>query len=406
MSDAPKPTDFIILYPQEGRLFLTGNGKDFIERIGIEAARNIVLGVMMGENVRFQTEPLTRFRLTQVTAALVMMFFRGSIKLENFTDNLSGMALNTLISGHKGLKKEAILSSQWFIGLTDKQVQNVLRDNKDELIQYVAAFDKVMEQSVERCTKDYGEIKISVASIEGADGRTVELGWRELLRLTTAIGSQTLAIRGSDKSMYGKLFEKLILGSILTALGFRRVQREGLKDTDKVFWLSDSTAEREIDATLIYRLGKMAVFDMGFIGRGNPEISKDKVSRFEREVEIEGEKFDSVTFIIIDRLPKKSEKILEATKRIKAEIIQMHWAYWPRTLAERLKERLGFEHPILAMSDAELRKFLTDKMETMPIEEFLRSVVIDELEAERNLNASDTFGDIIDDTIDSNYNDE
>lgn len=57
------------LFPENSRLLLTGGGKEFIERIGVEAARKVVLSVMMGENVRTQTEPLTRRRIAQVTGA-------------------------------------------------------------------------------------------------------------------------------------------------------------------------------------------------------------------------------------------------------------------------------------------------------------------------------------------------
>ena len=391
MSEPSETTSFVSLYPPEGRLFLTGSGKDFIQRVGTEAVRNIVLGVMMGENVRFQTEPLTRFRVSQVTAALIAMFLRGCAEIDNFADELSGFALETLSGHRKGVGKETILSAQWLIGLTDKQVQNVLRDGKEELKQYVVAFDRVIEQCVERCVEDYGEIVVTMAILKEGSGQSAKLGWKELLRLTTAIGSQTLAIRGSDKSMYGKLFEKLILGSTLTALGFQRVQRKGLAETERVFWLSDSTANRESDATLIYRLGKVAVFDIGFIGRGNSEVSKDKVSRFEREVEITGRKYDSVTFIVIDRLPAKSEKILEATKRIGGEIIQMHWAFWPRQLAQKLKERLGFEHPIIEMSDSEVRTFLEEKMKTMPVEDFLSAIFLEELASEQDTDEPESF---------------
>jgi len=65
--------------------------------------------------------------------------------------------------------------------------------------------------------------------VEDASGKRVRLNWKDIARLTTAIGSQTLAIRGSDKSMYGKLFERLILGSMLTILGYKRVNREAIK---------------------------------------------------------------------------------------------------------------------------------------------------------------------------------
>jgi hypothetical protein len=35
-----------------------------------------------------------------------------------------------------------------------------------------------------------------------------------------------MAVRGSDKSIYGRLFEKLILGTLLHALGFMYIEDE------------------------------------------------------------------------------------------------------------------------------------------------------------------------------------
>ncbi|MCC6444177.1 MAG: CfrBI family restriction endonuclease [Armatimonadetes bacterium] len=212
--------------------------------------------------------------------------------------------------------------------------------------------------------------------------KRIALGWRDLVRLTTAIGSQTLAIRGSDKSMFGNLFEKLILGSTLTILGFRRVNPATNRITDRVFWLSDARGNRESDAALIYRSGKLARFDIGFIGRGNPEISKDKLSRYEREAEIMGGRHQSVTFILVDRLPANSMKTQEAAQRIGAEIIQMHWQYWPRDLARRLGERFEYIHPIQLMSDQELDHFLSAQLEQVRIQDFLSAVTLEELESE------------------------
>jgi len=51
---------------------LTGGGKDFIERIGVEATRRVIHHVMMGENLRQQTEPLTRRRVAQISGAKEM----------------------------------------------------------------------------------------------------------------------------------------------------------------------------------------------------------------------------------------------------------------------------------------------------------------------------------------------
>lgn len=89
-----------------------------------------------------------------------------------------------------------------------------------------------------------------------------------------------------------------------------------------VFWLSDSSDLRESAATLLFQPGRSANFDIGFIGVGNSEISEDKLSRYGREIEFADGKSSSVTFIIVDRLPKTG-KTETAAREIKAERLQM-----------------------------------------------------------------------------------
>ena len=62
------------LFPEHGHVLLSGTGKDLVERLGIEVVRRIVLAILQGENVRTQTEPLSRRRISQISGALVTMF--------------------------------------------------------------------------------------------------------------------------------------------------------------------------------------------------------------------------------------------------------------------------------------------------------------------------------------------
>lgn len=121
--------------------------------------------------------------------------------------------------------------------------------------------------------------------------------------------------------------------------------------------MSDSSDIRESDATLLFKPGKLAHFDIGFIGPGNSEISKDKLSRFAREMELSGNKDSSATFIIVDRLPGTGETE-KAAENIGAEIIQMSMQYWPRDLAKRLGERLNIKHALQTMPDNKIRDCL------------------------------------------------
>ena len=218
-----------------------------------------------------------------------------------------------------------------------------------------------------------GDCRMTLGFVEDRKGRRAELDWEGITRLTTAIGSQTLTIRGSDKSIYGKLFERLILGSFLAILGYERVDPQRNTKSSGVFWLSDSSENRESDATLLVQPGKLARFDIGFIGPGNSEISKDKLSRFEREMEVSGGKSSSVTFIVVDRLPRTG-KTESAAKRIGAEIVQMSMQYWPRDLAQRLGTRFGIKHKLQDMSDSEMDSYLSKKLKSIAIQEFLNSV--------------------------------
>ncbi|MBI5292159.1 MAG: CfrBI family restriction endonuclease [Chloroflexi bacterium] len=368
------------LFPTSSRVLLTGGGKEFIERIGIEAAKRVVLGVLLGENIRKQTEPLTRRRIAQISGAMVALFVRGFSQAEDFGDHLSNLAVQQLSKSKKN-DKASVWLARWAVGLTGKSDQNVLRSDPKERDAYIAEFESAILESAARCRADIGDVKMTLGFVEDKKGNRVELDWEDITRLTTAIGSLTLTIRGSDKSTYGKLFERLILGSVLSILGFQRVERKTNTKTRKVFWLADSSDTRECDATLLYQPGKLVRFDIGFIGPGNSEISKDKLTRYAREMEIGGAAHTSQTFIVVDRLPNTS-KTRKAAERIEAEIIQMSMQYWPRDLAKRLEKRVGYIHPLSKMPDGKIEDYLRSKLETIRIQDFLSGVLLNGLESD------------------------
>jgi hypothetical protein len=366
------------MFPEGGRILLTGGGREFVERIGVEAIRNSILSVMMGDNIRTQTEPLSRRKIAIVSGALIALFLRGHLEVENFTDELSKMAVSQLARRRKR-DKATTWVAQWLIGLTQKQFQNVLRSDAEGIKGYVADFEAAIDEAATRCNEEFGDLRMVLGFVEDADGRRAQLDWKDIARLTTAIGSQALAIRGSDKSMYGKLFERLILGSFLTILGFERVNPQTNTKTAGVFWLSDSTDLRESDATLLVQPGRLARFDIGFIGVGNSEISKDKLSRYAREIETAGGRTASTTFIIVDRLPNTG-KTQRAAEQIGAEIVQMSLRCWVRDLAQRLGERMGVRHELQTMPDDEIEAYLRDRLDQIRVQDFLSGVTAEELQ--------------------------
>jgi hypothetical protein len=380
--DETKDLSLDDLFPKGSRLLLTGGGREFIERIGVEATRQVIHHVMMGDNLRSQTEPLTRRRVAQISGAMVALFARGFFESETFTSQLSELSVEQLRS--KGKDKASTWIAQWLIGLTGKSVQNVLRSKSEAMNNYLSDFEAAINDAAEKCRQEIGDLTMTLGFAEAEGVERVALNWQDITRLTTAIGAQTLAIRGSDKSIYGKLFERLILGSFLTIMGFERVTRSAIKKASKVFWLSDSSADRESDATVVIEPGKVARFDIGFIGVGNSEISKDKLSRYAREVEIAGGKSSSVTFIVVDRLPKTG-KTQKAAAAIGAEIIQMSMQHWTRELAQKMGARFNFQHELQTMPDAEISDYIATKLKDMPVQDFLTGVSAEQLDPDAEL---------------------
>ena len=368
------------LFPEKGKVLLTGTGKEFVKRIGESVIKDAVLGVLRGENIRSQTEYLTRIRITQISAALITLYTRGHLTIPDFSDKIIGMAFLQLINSKKNANT-LIWPAQWFIGLTGKSVQNVLKSDHKALLDYIKNFTESMKTAINKSAEDFGNIKVTMGFLEEFEsGKTVELGWKELLQLSTAIGAQTLTIRGSDKSMYGKLFEKLILGTSLTILGFKRIdppKDAAVLKNSGLFWLSDSSNERESDATVLYEPYKLARFDIGFIGPGNSEISKDKLSRFSSEQKYLNEQTYTKTFIIVDRLPTTG-KTQRAAKLINADIIQMSMKYWPRELAAKMGAAIGLKHPLQSMREDAVAEYLANEMKGINILDFLNNFVIEQ----------------------------
>lgn len=343
-----------------------------MERLGVEAIRRVVLSVMLGENLRTRTEPITRRRIAQLSGALVALFTRGYLVVSDFETCLSEMAIQQWHLARKS-DKAAVWPAQWILGLTDKGFQNVVRSNREGLPAYVRDFEEAVREAAQHCREQIGDYRLSLRYHTPEGEQQVELDWLGITRLLTAIGAQTLAIRGSDKSIYGKLFERLVLGSFLSLLGYTRVDRRHNRKDHGVYWLSDSSGARESDATLLVTPGRLARFDIGFIGPGNPELSKDKLSRYERELELGLVTSSSTTFIVIDRLPRKG-KTEEAANRIGAEIVQMSMQHWPRLLARMVGSRFGVVHDIEHVADTDMAGYIEARLAAIPIQDFLNGV--------------------------------
>ena len=340
-------------------------GLDVIRRIGVDEVKQVMADVLCGVNLRDSTELLTRRRIAMLNAATLVLFLRGVAASKRFLEDLPRMAVEGL-RDHPS--KQELWLLQWMLGLTTKGVQNILRDSRHALDRYTEQFAATNAAVIQQCLREFGP----VAGVLRVDGdREISVSWELLLSLFCAIGSQTLAIRGSEKSTYGKLFERLVLGSVLQILGFKH-ESYPPKHQVKVFWLSSRLGKRESDATILIGPGKAIRMDIGFIGRGNPEISKDKVSRFERQMEVDGQEYYSATFVIVDRVGERS-KLVEQAQSINGTIIQMSMSHWPRELARALYEKTGYTSRIRSISDAAIEVWLRRAAEQINIEKLVEA---------------------------------
>lgn len=367
-SRSPYSSELSEFVPEILTDLIGSKGVEVVERVGTEVVKDIIADVLCGLNLRNSTEMLTRRRLGMMNSATFVMFLRGVARYKDLVERLPV----TASSGLKETKsKQERWLLQWTIGLTTKGVQNVLRDSEEALDNYVAKFTEASRDIVHRCENEFGPLNVEV-QLHGE--RKVSVSWDFFVSLFCTIGSQTLAIRGSEKSTYGKLFERLVLGSVLTILGFTLTDRNEIPEkTRKVFWLSSQFGAREADATLILKPGVAIRFDLGFIGRGNPEISKDKVSRFERQLEVNEKQYYSTTFVIVDRVGDRS-KIIEQAEKIGGVIIQMSLTQWPQRLAQELNRKFGFSHELLKMRPPDVERYIRARVQGIDMAQFLRAV--------------------------------
>ena len=349
------------LIPEAAPELLKSKAADFVESHTTDI-REVVTNILCGGNVRDLTEALTRKQLALANSSLVLTYLNACCFADELPEDLVRFAARSL--KQSDLTPEEKSYSRNIIGLTKKSADNILRGDSGAMERYLDKFDSELRQAAEEAERPYGALEGEIR----IKGENMELSWPLLLRVFVAVGAQTLSIRGSQKSMYGKLFEKFILGSLLTILDFSHAAA-GTSDV-MIFWLSDAADKRESDATALLRPGTGVRFDIGFIGKGNSEISLDKVSRFGAVMETGGIEHKMSTIIIVDSLGAGS-KVPALAEEIGGEIVQMSRPAWVRDVAQALKDKLDYDHAILQMSDGDALRFVRQKAQEIPLKNFL-----------------------------------
>ncbi len=336
--------------------------QQFIDKLGLEIVQGVVASILKGKNVRDLTEGLTQRRVLMLTASVLKTYLEAMNSIENFEDKLSDI-IKSNVSLRLNASQKAYLF--WFVGLTGKSIQNVIRGA--ELSNYIEVFDDNLKDIAKDVERTFGDLSMDAKF----DGKELTLKWPNLIRCLLAIGAATLTTRGSEKSLYGKTFEILVLGSVLTVLGFDYIDKTDVSRDTLVFWLSERKDKRESDATLLVRKGIGVRFDIGFIGKGNTEISLDKVSRFERVMERGGISHNTSTIILVDNIGENS-RITEMAKAIDGTILQMREHYWVYSLALTLEAKCNYHSDILNRTKEESLSFIDEKMKMVNLGDFLK----------------------------------
>ena len=358
-SEFPFLPDYI---PSSGIELVKYKRQQFIDKLGLEIVQGVVASIMKGKNVRDLTEGLTQRRVLMQTASVLKTYLEAMSSIEDFENKLSDIVKNN-VSLRLNPSQKAYLF--WFVGLTGKSIQNVIRGG--ELANYIEVFDENLKDIAKDVEKTYGDLTLDAKF----DGKELTLKWPNLVRCLLAVGAATLTTRGSEKSLYGKTFEILVLGSVLTVLGFDYIDKNDVSRNSQVFWLSERKNKRESDATLLVRKGVGVRFDIGFIGKGNTEISLDKVSRFERVMERGGISHNTSTVILVDNIGENS-RITEMAKAIDGTILQMREHYWVYSLAQTLERKCSYHSAILDGTKEASLKYIDEKMKTVNLGEFLK----------------------------------
>jgi hypothetical protein len=355
-------------FPDDARALLVVRGRDLLHTLGLPALRSVVSQVLCGVNIRNATETLTKRRLSLLNAAVFTTYANLAARGTSAAEIAAG-AFHEYKDPSTSPEDKIVL--RWMLGLTSKQVQNVLRSDDAAWNEYVIALKSGIESAAETVLDGNGPFPLSLT---GQDAPELEWDWA--LSMLMAVGSQTLAIRGSEKSLYGKFFEKMIMGSVLSVLGFNLTNEDNIVAGS--FWLSSRGRKRESDATAIWENGTGVRFDIGFIGVGNTEITLDKVSRFEREVELSGVPHSMRTIIIVDRVGRNS-RIIELALEIDGRVIQMSASDWAMQLGAEMEVAFpGYTSPLSGLSHREYVKAIELGVASAPLEQIFEIAVSDD----------------------------
>ncbi len=314
------PSIFYKLFPDNRKhLIGTLSGSSIIDEMSADEFRTMLIECLTGRNPRIHTENWAQSRVFHgVFTGIQEMYAKGKKNYPKFILEAPIMAARFLYEHHtktNRLSKEDVLLCQWICNLTSKGWDNILQGNPKNLI----AWGQSVLESVQWVK--HGELETNIINM--------------------TIYNASLAKKGGLKSAMGNLFEPLLLFTSLKACGIEFVDSTSYKSYRGSCFTLDVTEGRQADAQIqtgITSPSKVDI-DIGFIGKGNPEIIADKTQRF-GNLEGGGQKPLEGTIIIVSAVPEtdRAQLVVRQATILGAKVVTMSGCNWIYELSKILIE--------------------------------------------------------------------
>jgi hypothetical protein len=315
---------FFDLFPEDRRhLIGTLSGNSIINEMSSDELHDMIIECLTGRNPRIHTESWAQAKVFHgVFTGIQKMFCEGKKNNPQFILDAPKVASKYLYNHRTSAKKKPssdrltkidITLCQWLCNLTGKGWDNILQANPENL-------------------EDWANSVLT--SIQG-----VPYGCIEQNIVNMVIYNASLAKKGGLKSAMGNLFEPLLLYSGLSACGLKYEPIDSFNTMDGPCFTLNINEGRQADAQIKTGLTyppKINI-DIGFIGKGNPEIIADKTQRFST-ISSAGQKPLDHTIIIVSAIPIEAQLVVRQARLLGAEVITMSGNNWVNELCQHLHQ--------------------------------------------------------------------
>jgi hypothetical protein len=279
----------------------------------------MIIECLTGRNPRIHTENWAQSRVFHgVFTGIQEMYANGVKNDSNFIVDAPQVAASYLKNHYERkdrLEENDVKLCQWICNLTNKGWDNILQANSENLV----SWGNTVKESVEWV--QYGDLETNLVNM--------------------AIYNASLAKKGGLKSAMGNLFEPLLLFTALRACGIKFVEEEFYSSSKGPCFVLDVNEGRQSDAqikTTLTHPSKIDI-DIGFIGKGNPEIIADKTQRFGNLLG-GGKKPLDGTIIIVSAVPETdgAQLVVRQATILGAKVVTMSGSNWIYELSKILIE--------------------------------------------------------------------